>query len=265
MCKEQADEDCLHLACQGHPVAAFLEQRGDPGAGLPFEDAAEKRQPWKPWYALHDTGYWTGDDVYTQLNHAITIFEILHPGCKGAFLFDNSTGHSKMPEDALALLAQNMNSGPGGKRVSRQRGTTWQGSDGVEHPQSFVFAAGDVFMFDASVRALPLDAAGDVAFPAGCKVEVKRPGERKWSKDAKVVSRQAGGKITVSIEVAGRAEVEVLEGVDASALQVPVETFPSTSASATPRASNRSSWSASSSRPGPSSRVPAAPGRSRRA
>ena len=29
---------------------------------------------------LHPTGYWCGDDVYTQLNHAITIFEILHPG-----------------------------------------------------------------------------------------------------------------------------------------------------------------------------------------
>jgi hypothetical protein len=69
---------------------------------------------------LHPTGYWCGNDVYTQLNHAITVFEILHPGCKGLFLFDSSTGHSKMAEDAL--LAQNMNSGPGGKHVSKQRG-----------------------------------------------------------------------------------------------------------------------------------------------
>ena len=50
---------------------------------------------------LHTAGYWCGNDVHTQLNHAITIFEILHPGCIGLFLFDNSTGHSKMPDDAL--------------------------------------------------------------------------------------------------------------------------------------------------------------------
>ena len=62
-------------------------------------------------FKLHPTGYWCGDDVYTQLNHAIAIFEILHPGCNGAFLFDNSTGHSKMSEDAL--LAQNMGQGLG--------------------------------------------------------------------------------------------------------------------------------------------------------
>ena len=78
---------------------------------------------------IHPTGCWCGNDVYTQLNHAITVFEIPHPGCKGLFLFDNSTGHSKMTEDAL--LAQNMNSGPGGKHVSKQRGTMWTGSDGT--------------------------------------------------------------------------------------------------------------------------------------
>ena len=103
--------------------------------------------------------------MYTQLNHAITVFEILHPGCKGLFLFDNSTGHSKMAEDAL--LAQNMNSGPGGKHVSKQRGTMWTGSDGIEHQQSFVFAAGDRLLFDAkNVRAPPLDGT----FPVGLKV-----------------------------------------------------------------------------------------------
>ena len=168
---------------------------------------------------IHPTGYWCGNDVYTQLNHAITVFEILHPGCKGLFLFDNSTGHSKMAEDAL--LAQNMNSGPGGKHVSKQRGTMWTGSDGIEHQQSFVFAAGDRLLFDAkNVRAPPLDGT----FPVGLKVEVKRPGERKLRKGATVVSSE-NGKYTVSIDVDGRAEDEVLEDLDASAIVVPAETY----------------------------------------
>ena len=173
---------------------------------------------------LHPTGYWCGDDVYMQLNHAITVFEILHPGCKGLFLFDNSTGHSKMAENAL--LAQNMNAGPGGKHVSKQRETAWAGSDGEEHQQSFVFSAGDALLFEAkNVRAVPLDASGDVAFPDGFKVEVKRSGERALIKGATVVSRQEGGKYTVSIEEAGRAEDEVLEGVDVSAITVPAATY----------------------------------------
>jgi len=29
---------------------------------------------------LHPSGYWTGNDVYLQLAHVITIFEITHPG-----------------------------------------------------------------------------------------------------------------------------------------------------------------------------------------
>ena len=58
------------------------------------------------------------------------------------------------------------------------------------HQQSFVFTAGDTLLFEAkSVRAPPLDAAGDAAFPAGFKVEVQRSEERKLTKDATVVSR----------------------------------------------------------------------------
>ena len=40
-----SNDGCLDLGCLGHPVASFLEQRGDPGAGCPFEDAAEKVPP----------------------------------------------------------------------------------------------------------------------------------------------------------------------------------------------------------------------------
>jgi hypothetical protein len=129
-----------------------------------------------------------------------------------------------MPDDAL--LAQNMNAGPGGKHVSKQRGTTWEGSDGTVHQQSFVFTAGDTLLFEAkNVRAPPLDAAGDAAFPAGFKVEVQRSGERKLTKDATVVSRQEDGTYTVSIGAPGAAAAEVLEGVGVSSITVPAETY----------------------------------------
>ena len=83
-----------------------------------------------------------------------------------------------MPDDAL--LAQNMNAGPGGKHGSKQRGATWEGSDGTVHQQSFVITVGGTLLFEAkNARVPPLDAAGDAAFPAGFKVEVRRSGEKK--------------------------------------------------------------------------------------
>lgn len=36
--EERPHEGYIDLVCLGHPVASLLEQRGDPGAGLPFED-----------------------------------------------------------------------------------------------------------------------------------------------------------------------------------------------------------------------------------
>jgi hypothetical protein len=39
---------------------------------------------------LHPKGYWNGDDMHTKLNHVIAIFEITHPGKKGAFISDSS-------------------------------------------------------------------------------------------------------------------------------------------------------------------------------
>ena len=173
---------------------------------------------------LHPSGYWTGDDVYKQLGHAITMFEILHPGCKGLFLFDNSTGHAKMADDAL--LAQSMNAKPGGKLVSKQRETSWTDSSGVMHTQSFVFKSGDELLFEAKgVRATPL-VNGEVEFATGADVEVQRPGSRTWVK-ASVVSRE-NEKYSVQIceaEPARDAGDRVLADVDVSSLQVPAETY----------------------------------------
>jgi hypothetical protein len=110
--------------------------------------------------------------------------------------------------------------------VSKQRGRKWKDAGGVEHDQSFVFAAGDVLLYKAlGVRAPPLVDAGDPAFPNGHEVEVKQTGARTWTKGATIVSSQEDGKFTVSIAVVGRAEDEVLEGVDAKALQVPARTY----------------------------------------
>ena len=75
------------------------------------------------------------------------------------------------------------------------------------------------------MRAPPLDAAGDAAFPAGFKVGVKRSGERKLTKDATAVSRQKNGTYRVSIEASGAAAAEVLEGVGVASITVPAETY----------------------------------------
>ena len=173
---------------------------------------------------LHPSGYWTGDDVYKQLDHAITMFEILHPGCKGLFLFDNSTGHAKMADDAL--LAQGMNAKPGGKLVSKQRKTSWTDSSGVTRTQSFVFKSGDELLFEAKgVRAAPL-VHGEVVYDIGADVEIQRPGSRAWRK-ASVVS-QNNGKYTVKIceaESARDVQDPVLANVDVSSIRAPAETY----------------------------------------
>jgi hypothetical protein len=122
--------------------------------------------------------------VHAQLDHAITIFEITHPGIKGIFLFDNSTGHRKI--HAGALLAQGLFKGPGGKYMT-QRTTTRVDKDGTPHEQSFVFKHGDVLLFVAKgVRANPLATEGAALFGEGLIVEAQQPGSgtRSYVKDA---------------------------------------------------------------------------------
>jgi len=97
------------------------------------------------------------------------------------------------------------------------------------HQQSFEFTAGGTLLFEAKkmlcyVRAPPLNSAGDVAFPAGFEVGVQRPGERKLTKDAAVVSRREDGTYTASIGALGAAAAEVLKGVGVSSITVPAET-----------------------------------------
>ncbi|SAM08083.1 hypothetical protein [Absidia glauca] len=46
-------------------------------------------------------GYWQRDDMVKQLNEVIPLFEYLHPGCQGVFVFDQSSNHNALPDDAL--------------------------------------------------------------------------------------------------------------------------------------------------------------------
>ena len=173
---------------------------------------------------LHPSGYWTGDDVYLQLAHVITIFEITHPGKQGVFLFDNSTGHGKMPEDAL--LAEGLIKGPCGKVVTKLRDTTWVDANGVAHDQSFVFKEGDELLYEAkAVRANPLDDDGVVCFPVGEILEAQKPGREPKSnayhRGVRVVSRQANNTYTLRYP----AMDEDIAGVKVGCMQVPSATY----------------------------------------
>ena len=147
---------------------------------------------------LHPAGYWIGDDLHTKLDHAITIFEITHPGKKGVSLFDNSTGHSKMPADVL--FAQGLLKGPGGKYVTVQRTATLMDTDGTRLEQSFVFKQGNVLLSEArGVRANPLGTEGVVLFALGLLVEAQLPGSgpKSYAKGVTVISRQDGNTYTL--------------------------------------------------------------------
>lgn len=67
-----------------------------------------------------------------MLDRAIPIFNAQYPGCTAVFLFDNSTNHGCMAEDAL--LTSRMNLKDGGKNQVTKRETTWT-ADGCVHEQ----------------------------------------------------------------------------------------------------------------------------------
>ena len=59
-------------------------------------------------------GWWKGEDVASQLEEVVPIFEFLHPAsAKALFVFDNSTNHSCAPLGALGV-GNGVNKGPGG-------------------------------------------------------------------------------------------------------------------------------------------------------
>ena len=68
--------------------------------------------------------YFVNDDLDDQLVfRAIPIFELLHPGCEGLWLFDNSQNHRAMKEDAL--LVAHLNKSDGGINAPTLRNTSF--------------------------------------------------------------------------------------------------------------------------------------------
>ncbi|OAD71738.1 hypothetical protein PHYBLDRAFT_170399 [Phycomyces blakesleeanus NRRL 1555(-)] len=55
-------------------------------------------------------GYWTSVDMLKQLkNNVIPLFELIHPGCKAVFSFDQSTNHKEYGQNALISSKMNLN------------------------------------------------------------------------------------------------------------------------------------------------------------
>lgn len=77
-------------------------------------------------YGSQSDGYWNSERFLIQVENAAQIAETMYP--KGAFtlvfIFDQSSGHTAYPEDALN--AQRMNVSDGGKQPQR-RDTIWNG------------------------------------------------------------------------------------------------------------------------------------------
>ena len=88
---------------------------------------------------LSHNGWWTNEMVLAQLDNAIKIFEVTHPGKIAVFQFDNSTGHNAFANDAL--LAHKMNATPGGKQPLMRPGHF----NGKE--QKMIFQKGDFLLF----------------------------------------------------------------------------------------------------------------------
>jgi len=62
--------------------------------------------------------WWDTQQLLTQIDNAIVIFETAFPDKKGLFIFDNSSAHSSLPADALKTFE--MNKSDGGKKQHQQ-------------------------------------------------------------------------------------------------------------------------------------------------
>ena len=86
-------------------------------------------------YGEAKEGYWTSDEFMVQLREAVKIAEMKYPkeeGWRVVWIFDHSSCHAAMPEDALD--ASNIN--PGSKQQVMQDGW-WNGK-----PQKMNYSLG---------------------------------------------------------------------------------------------------------------------------
>jgi hypothetical protein len=73
--------------------------------------------------------WWDTKQLLTQVKDAIAIFEHIYPGCQALFIFDQSSAHASLPEDALKAFE--MNKSDGGKQ-RKQRDTYIPGTGNAE-------------------------------------------------------------------------------------------------------------------------------------
>ena len=84
----------------------------------------------------NDDGWWTAEHLSMQFKaKAIPMFNYLHPDCVAVFLFDNSTNHGALANDALNV--NKMNLGIGGKQAQLRAG--WFLQDDVRIVHEMVF------------------------------------------------------------------------------------------------------------------------------
>ena len=63
-----------------------------------------------------DDGWWRSEHMADQLdNHVVPVFDDMHPDCVAVFMFDNSSNHKELPDDALDT--ENLNLSDGGKNA----------------------------------------------------------------------------------------------------------------------------------------------------
>jgi len=55
--------------------------------------------------------WWDQDQLLTQVDKAIAIFEEVHPGCVALFVFDQSSAHASLGPDALRAFDMNKSNG----------------------------------------------------------------------------------------------------------------------------------------------------------
>ena len=129
----------------GIMVSDFIEERGGYLAlNKEQYDVVKSNNPSARMYARQfleygesREGYWTSDKFMNQIRHAVKIVEVKYPkndGWRVVWIFDHSSCHSAMPDDALDVSRMNVN--PGGKQRVMRDGM-WQGK-----PQKMVNSAG---------------------------------------------------------------------------------------------------------------------------
>jgi len=89
-------------------------------------------------YGEAKEGYWTSKKFMGQIKEAIKIAEVKYPkeeGWKIVWIFDHSSCHEAMPDDALDVFKMNVN--PGGKQRVTRDGFFWNGK-----PQKMNYSLG---------------------------------------------------------------------------------------------------------------------------